>query len=76
MLKRVIGPDGTVWHDCDAAGCDVSWDGYDIRSRRPADGRGDPPHLIEVDAVDDELVRVRETRTQGGPDGPRTRVDS
>ena len=29
-IIRVEGPDGELWHDCLAAGCEVSWDGFVI----------------------------------------------
>lgn len=30
MITRVLDAAGDVLHDCDAAGCGVSWDGYAI----------------------------------------------
>ena len=49
MLFRSDGP-GNVLHDCAAAGCETSWDGYNLADGTPAEGRTDPgPEWRRVD---------------------------
>jgi hypothetical protein len=43
-IIRVEGPDGELWHDCIEAQCEVSWDGFDLKTKAPVEGRRDPPH--------------------------------
>ena len=64
MIKRVIGPDGDVWHDCDDAGCDVSWDGVTIANGKPAAGRPPIAQTFDVDADRAELIRIKARPTR------------
>ena len=59
MIKRVIGPDGDVWHDCDEAGCEVSWDGITIETNMPVSGRVPLIYQLDIDADKPTLVRIR-----------------
>lgn len=39
MVLRVLDVDGTVLHDCRQLGCTVSWDGLEIATGLPVQGR-------------------------------------
>ncbi len=43
-IIRVDGPDGELWHDCESSSCEVSWDGFNIETGAPAQGRQDSQH--------------------------------
>lgn len=38
----VLDAEGNVLHDCRAAGCEVSWDGYDLATGERVEGATDP----------------------------------
>lgn len=41
-ITKAYGVDGELLHDCEAAGCDVSWDGHDRVTGAMVEGR-EPP---------------------------------
>ena len=50
MVTRVLDAEGNTLHDCAAAGCEVSWDGYVIADGTAAEGRTDPdPNVWSID---------------------------
>lgn len=41
-ITKVYDADGELVHDCKAAGCDASWDGYDLATGQRLEGATDP----------------------------------
>lgn len=64
-ITRVLDRQGNVIHDCAAAGCSVSWDGYGLPGGELIDGRTDPgPEWVQVD---DSTVRLAAPAEDGAP---------
>lgn len=41
-ITKVYDADGHLVHDCKREGCSSSWDGYDLETGDPLEGRSDP----------------------------------
>lgn len=41
MITRVLDHAGNIIHDCAEMGCETSWDGYDLKTGDPVEGRAD-----------------------------------
>ena len=41
-IVKVYDAEGELVHDCKALGCEVSWDGYNLETGEPVEGRADP----------------------------------
>lgn len=57
-IEQIIDRQGHVLHDCELAGCDVSWDGVDRKSGAPVAGApGVDPARVQVAG---KVARLRE----------------